>query len=909
MAEQQIRGKHVVRHLTPGGHASAVALVEGNVVIRVALPGDQSSATWAARAKAGRALRHASLAKLVGAKPADPSTGEPAFVASEYIDGATLAETGPALSEQESDRMARSLAAAVKALHEAGLPHGRIHPANIRVRDLTPVLLDIAATWGSEPTKEQDVTALVETVRELDLSHGDRAIWDSLTDATSIDTVMLALTGGGPTPISAPASEDTSVSFVLATPAPEPEDDDPEPVTVEPAPFTVQEPGPWENLPADIQIPDEPALPTEEGEPRFVTFDPTPTPEPAITDSDTIDPAVAAPVTEEPEYNFALTPPVSEPFTPATEEVTEPIAHDIPTVEQAPEPTPAPVEYEFAPLEAEPALVQADTPPTAAPATTPVIATPASSERDEALVRAASTARAARDEALTQVDQLTQRLTDIVGDLATAHSELDDTTVRLEQLTIERNDLARDLASEQEQVHALTARLNDAGDAGTHLAAAEEAATKADQRLRTALADLTAAQEALDAANARVDASDALIAAANARAERAERDASAANARAATEEAARVAMTRERASAALAAASNTDGLRDLNGQIARLRADLQRSNAALESARAEAVKNAADAARVRDVDTQIRTVEAESAALRRLTADLSARVSQPAGDSGGAERLRAELSAASAEVARLRAENAATLQRFESAEAAARTAQAQVAAAQDHARRVQEHAATQIEAAGAHAARQVEAARASVAQSSAAPAIPSVKEEAYQQEITSLTESLETVSGQRDSLAQRVSDLEGEASVGGASGAVTDLYAKLSLAENELERAKAQIADLTSQLQDAAVTNAHLVEVRTAQPAPHVSAEPIPLPVNPGPAAFMQARPAAPVVGPPLAGPPLAGPPVGPVLPPAPAIAQGGGAPTPAPGGDGGGPALLRLLRKAEASGSPTQLL
>ena len=908
MTEQQIRGKSVVRHLTPGGHASAVALVEGNAVIRVALAGDQSSATWPARAKAGRALRHPSIAKLMGARPADPSTGEPAFVAAEFIDGATLTETAPALSQQEADRIARSLAAAIKALHDADLPHGRIHPANIRLRpDMTPVLLDVAATWGFEPTKDQDVPALVALARELDLTVADRALWDSLTGATTIDQVMAALSNGGPTPVSAPVAEQ-SVAFSLATPEPAPHSADEEREDARgtaPTPPVAQEAAPWEGL-----YPSHDSAPLDDDPPlRIVTFDPTPTPEDDDQPAADYNPAVDAPAWHhEPPTSFTLTAPRAfEPYEAPAQATT----HTEPADENHDESTPPPVPQRpvtsvpvpqsepapSAPTEPVPAPVRAPVSmPTAPHAPAPV----SEPVRDVTLTRAADAARAARDEALAQVDELTERLTDVVNDLATAHSELDEKTVRLERLTSERDDLARDLAAQSAEVANLTSRLNDVSDADAQLAAAQTAAADTEQRLHAALGDLAAAQQSLEAAEERVAQSETLLAEANSRAARAEQEAANAHARADAEELARVEMTRERARSALAAASNTDGLRELNAQIARLREDLEQTQASLTAARADADRNAADAAKVRDIEAQMRTVEAESASLRRLTTDLSARLTQAAGGAAGSEQMRAELEAAAGEVARLRQENAAFTQRIAAAEAAARAAQGQVAAAQDHARRFQEHATQQIEAA-----------RAAVAQSAGAPAMPSAKEEAYQQEIASLTQSLQTVTGQREALAQRVETLE-EAAADGESGAVKDLYAKLSLMENELSRARAQISDLTSQLDDAAVTNAHLVEVRSAQAAPPAAGEPIPLPVNPGPAAFMQARPGQHVAGPPAPGAFVGGPPPPSTpqvaLPPAPALAQGG-APTPGPGGDGGAPSLLRLLRQAEASGTPTQLL
>lgn len=194
---ERIRGKVVVRHLTPGTHASVVALVEGGAVIRIAQPADVSQATWPTRATTLRNSAHPSLVRLVGAKGADPATGAPAFVASEYIEGPLLSELLEALDGEEAARIARSLAEAVQIMHQANVPHGRIHAGQVRLRaDQTPVLLDVAATWGTADfTLQSDVEALITLALALPAGP-DTGVWESLkgTGAT-IGEVLRALDG------------------------------------------------------------------------------------------------------------------------------------------------------------------------------------------------------------------------------------------------------------------------------------------------------------------------------------------------------------------------------------------------------------------------------------------------------------------------------------------------------------------------------------------------------------------------------------------------------------------------------------------------------------------------------------------------------------------------------------------
>jgi tRNA A-37 threonylcarbamoyl transferase component Bud32 len=77
------------------------------------------------------------------------ATGEPTpYIATEYIDGPTLAEeiqAGGPLAEAEVGLLGAQLLTGLHALHQRGIAHLDVRPANVVLRDMRPVLTEFGS--------------------------------------------------------------------------------------------------------------------------------------------------------------------------------------------------------------------------------------------------------------------------------------------------------------------------------------------------------------------------------------------------------------------------------------------------------------------------------------------------------------------------------------------------------------------------------------------------------------------------------------------------------------------------------------------------------------------------------------------------------------------------------------------
>lgn len=644
-----IRGKNVVEHLAPGSHASVVALVEGDAVIRVARPDDPTQAEWPARATAVRGMSHPSLVKLVGAKAPDPSTGEPAFIASKHIRGPLLSEVSSALEPDEADQVALQLAEGVAALHATGLVHGNIHAGQVRLADDGhAVLLDVAATWGAPVgTPSDDLSALASLALGLPLSAGALNVWRTAAanEGVTAESVVAALTAA-PVGVAAEPPADPAPWESVVEPAFVPVDDSPDDAD------DLALDGEDDITPEELELVLGEALSTPsdvvDQTPAPAGFDPFGAYEldDAITQEPTGEPRVEA--QPDGEVAAAMTPleadsapeadesgPVAGESNPdATADDTAPDTANLsldgtPTVPIVPEAIAGPSSSgtdTFSPelIEArETAAVLAER---LAQVQAEATQASASAAAAETLRQELAQAQAAQADLSSQVAVLTEQIEVAASDLATAHGELDAATAKVESLTAERERLSNELGQVSDELNAMRSTAES-----TSTAAAQVDAIKAE--LASTQAQLAAAREQVNSLTEQV----------------------AARARSAGEANARIAELTARCSYA-------------EQQVAQLNAEVQAARGAtgnvaeLQSALADAQRRATAA-------------ETEREALRRLTVELSSKVAHPnmtpaapALDPAVVTDLRRQLaeaqqraSAAEAEVMRARASLAAAV--------------------------------------------------------------------------------------------------------------------------------------------------------------------------------------------------------------------------------------------------------
>ncbi len=146
-------------------------------------------------------LRHPNVARLielVRMSDTDPAVA----VAIELIDGPSLSELS-ATTPIEPERLAgvgADVARGLEALHDAGIIHGDVKPANVLIRSTgQAVLVDLDAAVDSEyaPTGSRSIRATTRFAAPEVLERGDRT---AASDVWSLAATLLACVGGGEDP-------------------------------------------------------------------------------------------------------------------------------------------------------------------------------------------------------------------------------------------------------------------------------------------------------------------------------------------------------------------------------------------------------------------------------------------------------------------------------------------------------------------------------------------------------------------------------------------------------------------------------------------------------------------------------------------------------------------------------------
>lgn len=143
-----VGGYHLLRRLGAGGMGSVYEAVDGDgrhVAVKLLHP--HIAADPAARARLSREVsllhrvRDAGVARVLDAEVEDAE----AFVVTELVDGPTLEEDverdGP-YAPDELRELARGLAEALTAIHDAGVVHRDLKPSNVMLSERGPVLID-----------------------------------------------------------------------------------------------------------------------------------------------------------------------------------------------------------------------------------------------------------------------------------------------------------------------------------------------------------------------------------------------------------------------------------------------------------------------------------------------------------------------------------------------------------------------------------------------------------------------------------------------------------------------------------------------------------------------------------------------------------------------------------------------
>lgn len=133
---------------TPEGRLVAIKVIRADIA---AVPAFR--ARFRREAEVGRRVARFCTAELLDA--VDPPDGQP-FIVTEFIDGPTLAEavsTGGPLGAADLERVAVSVAAALTAIHGAGLVHRDLKPSNVLLSSFGPRVIDFGIAYAADSTR------------------------------------------------------------------------------------------------------------------------------------------------------------------------------------------------------------------------------------------------------------------------------------------------------------------------------------------------------------------------------------------------------------------------------------------------------------------------------------------------------------------------------------------------------------------------------------------------------------------------------------------------------------------------------------------------------------------------------------------------------------------------------------
>ncbi len=132
-----------------GGNLVAIKLLHAHVDLDAAAQGRERLRR---EARALQRLRHPAVAQILDVELDGPD----AFIVTELVDGPTLedeiAEGGP-LDAWDLYELADQLAAALEAVHAAGVVHRDLKPSNVMVSSRGPVLIDFGIAQGLEDAR------------------------------------------------------------------------------------------------------------------------------------------------------------------------------------------------------------------------------------------------------------------------------------------------------------------------------------------------------------------------------------------------------------------------------------------------------------------------------------------------------------------------------------------------------------------------------------------------------------------------------------------------------------------------------------------------------------------------------------------------------------------------------------
>jgi eukaryotic-like serine/threonine-protein kinase len=129
------------------------------------------------------------------------SDAERPFLVMEYIDGAALSRDSAAGAHVDADTLARELLDALKHIHEAGIVHRDVKPANVLVGpDGRPRLTDFGIALAGDSTELTETGQVIGTLRYLapEVARGRPATAQS--DLYSLGVLLSDVLGGAESP-------------------------------------------------------------------------------------------------------------------------------------------------------------------------------------------------------------------------------------------------------------------------------------------------------------------------------------------------------------------------------------------------------------------------------------------------------------------------------------------------------------------------------------------------------------------------------------------------------------------------------------------------------------------------------------------------------------------------------------